>query len=214
MGESTKIVIADDHPVFRAGIRQILEKETTLEVVGEAENGEEALKLIMDLRPRIAILDFQMPKMTGLDVVRRLEAVGSETKIIFLTMIDDKRIFLEAMDLGVAGYVLKDSAVSEILHAVRAVLNDRPFVSPALTAFLLQRRSEVPQKPEALKGLTPAELHILKLIGDLKSNQEIADEVFISKRTVENHRVNIARKLNLKGSHVLLKVALENKEIL
>jgi two-component system response regulator DegU len=211
--DKSRIVIADDHPIFRAGIRQVLEKEAAVTIVGEAEHGEEALRQIIDLNPDIAILDFQMPKMTGLDVVRRLEAIGNETKVIFLTMIDDRKVFLEAMDLGVAGYVLKDSAVKEILQAVRAVVNHRPFVSPALTVFLLQRRAE-PLQPPTLKILTPTEMHILKLIGELRSNQEIADELFISKRTVENHRVNIARKLHLKGSHVLLRLALENKEIL
>jgi DNA-binding NarL/FixJ family response regulator len=131
-------------------------------------------------------------------------------------MIDDKRIVLEAMELGVAGYVLKDGAVSEIIHAVKAVMDGRPFVSPTLAGFLLQKRSasQNPDPPKILKDLTSTELRILKLISDLKSNKEIADELFISQRTVENHRVNMAKKLNLKGSHALLKTALENKETL
>lgn len=214
MDDQMTILIADDHPVFRAGIRQVLATEARLTVVGEAENGEQAFQMIMDIRPRIAILDFQMPGMTGLDVVRRLEAVGSETRVIFLTMIEDRRIFLEAMDLGAAGYVLKDSAVSEILQAVRAVMNDRPFVSPSLTGFLLQKRSGVSRMPHVLDSLTTTERRILRLIGDLKSNQEIAEELFISRRTVENHRVNMARKMNLRGSTALLKVALEHRDSL
>jgi len=212
MAEPIRTVIVDDHPIFRAGIRQVLEKHEAVTIVGEAENGEEALKIIAELRPHVAIVDFQMPVMSGLDVVRRLEATGSETKVVLLTMQDDRRIFLEAMDLGVAGYVLKDSAVTEILQAVKAVMNDRPFVSPTLAGFLLQKRSATTTVPLLPGKLTAAELQILKLIGDLKSNQEIAEELFISRRTVENHRVNMAKKLKLKGTHALLRLALENKE--
>ena len=215
MSEIT-IVIADDHPIFREGIRRVLEKDARMKIGGEAEDGETAFTLVSTMKPDVAILDFQMPGMTGLEVARRLEATGSETRVILLTMIDDKRIVLEAMELGVAGYVLKDSAVSEIIHAVKAVVDGRPFVSPTLAGVLLQKRSasQNPDPPKILKDLTATELRILKLISDLKSNKEIADELFISQRTVENHRVNMAKKLNLKGSHALLKTALENKAAL
>jgi len=214
MSQFITIVIADDHPIFRAGIRQVLERDARIRIVGECENGEDALKLIFDLNPHLAVLDFQMPIMTGLDVVRRLEATGNETKVVLLTMLDDKKIFLEAMDLGVTGYVLKDSAVSEILQAVKAVADGRPFISPFLSRFLLEKRSVSAETLPVFKELTPTEARILKLIGGLKSNQEIAEQLFISRRTVENHRVNMAKKLNLRGSHALLKFALENKEAL
>lgn len=211
MDEDIRILIADDHPIFRAGIRQVLEKERHLRIVGECADGEEALRSIMDLHPDVAVLDFQMPRMTALDVVRRLAATGVETRVVLLTMVDDRKIFLEAMDLGVSGYVLKDSAVTEIVQAVKSVVDERPFISPVLTRFLLEKRANSGAPPPAIHLLTPTEARILKLIGELKSNREIAEHLFISKRTVENHRVHIARKLNLSGSHALLKFALENR---
>lgn len=211
MDEDIRILIADDHPIFRAGIRQVLEKERHLRIVGECADGEEALRSIMDLHPDVAVLDFQMPRMTALDVVRRLAATGVETRVVLLTMVDDRKIFLEAMDLGVSGYVLKDSAVTEIVQAVKSVVDERPFISPVLTRFLLEQRAKSGAPPSAIHLLTPTEARILKLIGELKSNREIAEHLFISKRTVENHRDHIARKLNLSGSHALLKFALENR---
>ncbi len=210
MAEQTTVVIADDHPIFRAGVRQSLERNDAIRVVGEADNGEGALKLILDLKPDIAVIDIQMPKMTGLEVAKRAEHMNLLTHIILLTMIDDRKIFLDAMECGVVGYVLKDSAVSEIQRAITFVLEDRHYISPSLSGLLIQRRKGG-QLPNELKDLTPTELRVLKLIADLKSNQEIADELLISKRTVENHRVNITRKLKLDGTNAVLKLALKHK---
>ena len=140
MAEQTTVVIADDHPIFRAGVRQSLERNDAIRVVGEADNGEGALKLILDLKPDIAVIDIQMPKMTGLEVAKRAEHMNLLTHIILLTMIDDRKIFLDAMECGVVGYVLKDSAVSEIQRAITFVLEDRHYISPSLSGLLIQRR--------------------------------------------------------------------------
>ena len=169
--------------------------------------------MMMDLKPHVTILDIQMPKMTGLDLAKRAEHMNLATRIILLTMVDDRKIFLDAMESGVQGYVLKDSAVSEIQQAVVSVCDDRHYISPSLSGLLLQRKVASPLPP-SFKDLTPTEIRILGLIADLKSNQEIADELVISKRTVENHRVNISRKLNLTGTNALLKLALKNKTVL
>jgi DNA-binding NarL/FixJ family response regulator len=210
MGNQIRVIIADDHPLFRSGVRQALEKEPGIAVIGEAEDGEAALGKILDLKPEVAILDIQMPKMTGLEVAKRVEHLGIRTCVILLTMLDDKKIFLEAIDAGVQGYVLKDSAVSELGKAVTAVHAGRHYISPSLSSLLVERKT-ASLPPHKLKDLTPTETQILALIAGLKTNQEIADELFISKRTVENHRVNMAKKLGLNGTNALLKFALTHQ---
>ncbi len=209
--EKITVLIADDHPIFRAGMRQVIEGDERCAIVGESEDGEAALRQIQNLKPRVAVLDIQMPKMTGLAVAQRADAMNLDTRIILLTMLDDKRVFLEAMETGVKGYVLKDSASTEILRAIVAVSGDRHYISPTLSGLLVEKRNKGGQLPPLVETLTPTEARILKLIANLKSNQEIADELFISRRTVENHRVNIARKLSLSGTNSLLKFALQHK---
>ena len=210
MAEPTTVLIADDHPLFRAGVRQSLDRQAAVKVIAEADNGEDALAKILDLKPDVAILDIQMPKLTGLQLAKKAETLGLSTRIILLTMVDDRKVFLDAMESGVVGYVLKDSAVSEIGRAIATVADDRHYISPSLSGLLVERRKGG-SLPPSVKDLTPTEIRIVKLIADLKSNQEIADEMAISRRTVENHRVNISRKLNLTGSNALLKFALKNK---
>ncbi|HTP13415.1 MAG TPA: response regulator transcription factor [Bacteroidota bacterium] len=210
MVEPTTVLIADDHPLFRAGVRQSLDRQAAVKVIAEADNGEDALAKILDLKPDVAILDIQMPKLTGLELAKKAETLGLSTRIILLTMVDDRKVFLDAMESGVVGYVLKDSAVSEIGRAIATVADDRHYISPSLSGLLVERRKGG-SLPPSVKDLTPTEIRIVKLIADLKSNQEIADEMAISRRTVENHRVNISRKLNLTGSNALLKFALKNK---
>lgn len=212
MTEKITILIADDHPIFREGIRKVLERESSFFIIAEAEDGEAALHKILELKPDVAILDINMPKMTGLTVAQRVSAMNLTTNIMLLTMLDDKKIFLEAMDAGVKGYILKDSAVAEILKAVTAVNEDRHYISPTLSGILLQKKGILnDQQFDSLKNLTPTEVRILDRIADLKTNQEIADELFVSKRTVENHRTNIAQKLNLKSTNGVLKFALQHK---
>ena len=213
MAEQITVIIADDHPIFRAGVRQSLEKAPDIKVLGEAENGEQALEKIMNLKPRIAILDVQMPIMTGMEVARRVEKLNLPTQVILLTMLDDRKVFLEAIDAGIKGYVLKDSAVSELKKAITAVCEDRHYISPSLSGLLVERKGLTPA-PAKLRDLTPTELRVLKLIAALKTNQEIADELFISKRTVENHRVNMAKKLDLNGTNAILKFALMHQSLL
>ncbi len=211
MAEHTSILIADDHPLFRAGLRQALEKGSGLRIIAEVENGEDALAVLVNQKPDVAVLDIQMPRLTGLEIAKRAEHIGLETRIILLTMLDDKKIFLDAMESGVKGYVLKDGAVSEIRSAIATVIGGKHYISPSLSGLLVERRRGGPATPE-LSSLTAAELGVMKLIAELKSNQEIADDLLISKRTVENHRVNISKKLNLTGSNAILRFALKHKD--
>jgi DNA-binding NarL/FixJ family response regulator len=215
MKQNARIIIADDHPVFRRGLRMVIESsEANLKVVAEADDGEQALSAIENHKPDLIVLDVNMPQMNGFDVVRRLQAARSKVAIVFLTMHKDEEMFNAAMDLGVSGYILKDSAVTDIIACLKAVLNNQPYISPQLSSFLLNRSRravELTKKIPTLESLTPTERRILKLIADYKTSKEIADILCIHSRTVDNHRTNISQKLDLKGSHSLLKFAVENK---
>ena len=203
------------HPIFRGGLRQIISADESIEIIGEADNGEKALEIIHELKPDIAVLDIDMPKKTGLDVIRELK--DSNTKIIFLTMYAEEDIFDEAMDFGIKGYVLKDSAVNDIIECILSVNEDNYYISPNVSNLLVNRRNKsknlIKKNPE-LGNLTKTERNILRFISENKTSKEIAEVLFLSHRTVENHRTNISNKLNLKGSHSLLKFAIENKSYL
>jgi len=210
----TRILIADDHPLIRKGLRQVIEAETNFEVVGEAADGQQALGLILQHKPRIAILDVSMPELGGFEVAGELRQRKMDVAIIFLTMHKDKNLFNKALDLGSKGYVLKDSALDEIVDALNAVAQGRPFVSAQLSGYLVQRMDRIgllAQQVPGLNDLTPTEKRILKLIANYKTSKEIAEELHIHYRTVDNHRTNISTKLGLQGSHALLKFAVEHQ---
>lgn len=215
MKENLRIVIADDHPLFRNGLKQLLEKEDNIKIVGEADNGLKALEIILEKKPDIAILDIDMPGKTGLEVLKEIK--NSVTKVIFLTMYAEEDIFDEAMNLGVKGYVLKDSAVNDIIDCINSVSKNDYYISPSVSNFLVNRRKRVKELKSNnpyLDKLTATEKKILKFISENKTSREIAEVLFLSPRTIENHRTNISNKLSLKGSHSLLKFAIENKSLL
>jgi DNA-binding NarL/FixJ family response regulator len=214
MTDEVRIVIADDHPVLRRGLRQVIEGDPKLKVVAEADDGEAALAHVRGLKPDIAVLDLDMPKLDGFGVAREIRKSRIPVHIVFLTIHSEEDLFNAAMDLGAKGYILKESALDEITHGLRAVANGQHYVTSSLTAYLLHRRSRteaLAQSQPALAGLTPTERSVLRAIADCKSNKAIAAELFIHYRTVENHRNNICRKLGLHGAHALLKFALEHK---
>ncbi len=214
LNHEIKILIADDHPIFRKGLRQVIESETGLQVVAEADNGATAFDLICQLHPHIAILDIHMPMMSGFDLARAIFDQGIEIEIIFLTMHKAEDMFAAAMDIGVKGYVLKDSAVTDIIGSIRAVASHQPYISPQLSSFLLNRsarRVELHREQPGLHRLTPTERRVLCLLAEYKTSKQIADELFIHPRTVDNHRANICQKLGLRGSHALMKFATEHK---
>jgi two-component system, NarL family, response regulator DegU len=209
-----RIVIADDHPIFRKGLRSTIEADAKLKIVAEAEDGEQALDLIQTLKPDIAILDMEMPNKSGFEVIQEVREKKSPVAVIFLTMHKDERFFNAALDHGAKGYVLKESAVNDIIASIKAVASGDNFISPQLSTYLLDRRSKAAslkeQKP-GLDNLTPTERQVLRLIAANKTSKEIADGLCISSRTVEKHRANISEKLELHGSHALLNFALEHK---
>src|SRR5215831_18348361 len=209
MAVEITIVIADDHPMFRRGLRQSLEECPDFKIVGEAGDGRMALQMIRELNPVVAILDISMPALDGFAVAREIQTANQHTRLIFLTAYQEESIFEEAMQLGVKGYLLKESSFNDIVSCVKAVAVDQYYTSPALTSYLLNRSHLNAERTEpGLKALTPTELRVLKLIAQYKTSREIADELFISHHTVETHRRNICDKLDLHGSHALMKFAL------
>jgi DNA-binding NarL/FixJ family response regulator len=211
------IVIADDHPVFRRGLRDIIESDRGFKVIGEAGDGEEALEMIGKLRPAIAILDVSMPKLDGLAVSRKLAAEAPAVAVILVTMYREQKLFTQALEAGVKGYVLKDSAATDIISCIKAVAARQHYASPELTTYLVNRvrqaeNAVVPSS--ALASLTTTELRILSLLADYKTSKEIAQDLFISPRTVDTHRNHVCQKLDIHGSHALMKFALAHKDLL
>ncbi len=212
-----KIVIADDHPIFRMGIKEIITGMADAVVSGEASDGLDAYKLIVSTIPEIAILDVDMPILTGLDVCRKVLAEKHFTRFIILTMHKDRHFFEDAMNNGVDGYLLKDNAVDELVKCIESVRQGRKYVSPQIEKFLIdhQAMNQLPAKVQEMYAtLTPTEKVILKLIARNKTSHDIAENLFISANTVDNHRANIARKFKLEGKNSLMKFALAYKELL
>jgi DNA-binding NarL/FixJ family response regulator len=214
MSDRIRLVIADDHPLLREGLRRVIEQEIDLQVLAEAGDGAAALENIIALEPQIAILDVDMPKLNGFEVIRALNEKRVDVDVIMLTVHREEEFFNEALRLGAKGYVLKDSAVTDIVSGIRAVAAGQNYVSPALTSYLFKPRREAYAKPSGFETLTPTERRVLQLIAEYKTSNQIAEELFISPHTVKTHRKNICAKLNLEGSHALMKFALEHKTTL
>jgi DNA-binding NarL/FixJ family response regulator len=211
------VVIADDHPLFRKGLRQSIEEDGSFVVVGESGDGDRALQLIEEKKPDLAVLDIDMPKKKGLEIARIIQERRLFVAVLILTVYKEEDIFDAAMDAGVRGYVLKETAAVDIIEAMKVVAQGRYYVSPTLSTYLATRSNrakELLQKRPSLADLTTTEKRILRLVALSKTSKEIADELGISYRTVETHRTNIATKLNIHGTHSLLKFALENKQAL
>jgi DNA-binding NarL/FixJ family response regulator len=216
MKDKLTILIADDHPMIRDSLRNAIESNTEWEVAGEAQDGEAALELINKLQPAIAILDISMPVRNGFEVVSALRQKKVQTQVIFLTMHRNEDFFQRALDLDVRGYVLKDSAVIDVVSAIKAVSRGEHYTSPALTSYLIRKRSGGSSAASSEQGLglhslSPTERRVLELIAEYKTSRDIAEELNTSPRTVETHRTNICQKLGLHGRHALMKFALENK---
>lgn len=209
-----KILIADDHPIFRQGLLKIVEQDKSFELAAEAGDGAEALQLIERHQPGIAVLDISMPSKSGLEIIKAAKAKKLRTDFIILTMYKEEEYFNEAMDLGVKGYILKENAVGDLLGCLHAVAKGKHYVSPLISDYLINRDArmkKLAQEKPGLNDLTAMERRILHLIAENKTSREIATELHISFRTVQNHRANICAKLDLKGYNKLLQFALEHK---
>lgn len=195
-----KVLIADDHGVVRKGLRLLLQEYPELEVTGEASNGREAVKLATELSPDIVLMDVAMPLLNGIEAAEQIRRANGQIGIIMLTMHADESYLLRALNAGVKGYLLKESAEDDLLRAVKAVAQGRPFFSPAITQTLLEDYMRV-LKQEGLSDsfelLTGREKEVLQLLAEGKTNKEVAAVLDVSLYTVESHRTNLMQKLNL-----------------
>lgn len=208
-----KILIVDDHPIFRRGLKQVIEGEPRFELVGEAGDGGAALEIIRDRRPDIAVVDIDLPGVNGLELVRTLVVERIPTVVVILTMYKEELIFAEAMDLGVRGYILKDNAAEELVSGIKSVAAGECFVSPPMLKYLVRRRERAQAlraSTPGLAGLTEAERRVLKLVARNKTSREIAEELSLSYHTVVTHRKNICQRLDLHGSNALLEFAIKH----
>ena len=204
-----RIIVADDHAVVRKGVRDIIEGVPGFTVVAECADGEEALRAIAEVGADVVVLDVDMPGKDGFDVLRALKDASARPEFVLMTMHGREDLLRSAFDLGAKGYVAKGGSLLDVVDAIRAVRAGQPFISSSLSASLLTKKddSRADADPAALLSLTPAERRVLRLIADFKTSKEIADELGIHYRTVENHRTAIAGKLGLTGSHALVRFA-------
>lgn len=217
MTSKISVVIVDDHPLFREGLRHAIASDARFDVVGESADGLDALALLKEKKPDVALLDLNLPRLSGLELAREVQAKNLRTKIVVLTMHKEEDTFNRALDVGVMGFVLKENPVQDVLASIVSVAAGEHYLSPSISGYLIRRRDRVDtlvaSKP-GLESLTKAERRILKLVAENKTSREIAAELFVSPRTIEAHRANIALKLDLRGSNSLLQFAIENRSSL
>ncbi len=214
MSEPITVLIADDHPVFRRGMREVFDEDSRFKVVVEAADGVDALRLIQQWKPAVAGLDIRMPRQNGREGGRQAGLLQLGTGFVILTNHADAEVFDRALDLGVLGFVLKENAVVDVLAAVENVANGRLFLSQSMAELLVNRRARARQMAAdhtGLNSLSPMERRILRLIASDSTSKEIAHQLNLSVRTVDTHRQNISQKLNIKGSHSLLKFAFDHR---
>ncbi len=203
-----RILIADDHGVVRAGLRALLNVESDIEVVGEAENGMQVLALARSLQPDVVLLDISMPGLDGLQALRRLHEQTPQPRVLVLTVHEDAGLLQESIRAGASGYIVKRAVETELLDAIRAVCRGQIYIHPAMTRSLLpETRREGCLSPERL---TPREVQVLQLIAQGYTNRQIAAEWTISVRTVEGHRASLMAKLNLHSRVELVRYCLEH----
>ncbi len=206
-----RILIADDHGVLRAGLRALLNAEPDLEVVGEAADGQGALRLTEELRPDILLLDISMPGPSGIEVTRWVRQARPDTRVLLLTVHEDESMLREAIRAGAAGYIVKRAVESELINAIHAVWRGDLYIHPAMTRALLRDwSSSAPPRRAPLEPLTPREREVLCLIAQGYTNRQIAEKLSISVRTVESHRANIIGKLGLRSRVELVRYAREH----
>jgi len=208
---ATRVLIADDHAIVRAGLRALFKGEEGLELVGEASGGEEALRLVESLNPDILVLDLSMPDMDGIQVTKRVHLTAPHVRILILTVHEDEALLREAIRAGAAGYILKHAAENELISAINLVQVGEIYVHPKLVRSLLTTpQTQLSPGPQPGEILTPRELDVLNCIVQGYTNRQIAEELSLSIRTVEGYRANMTEKLGLHSRAELVRYAREH----
>jgi DNA-binding NarL/FixJ family response regulator len=215
---SIRVLLADDHDILRQGLKMLLGLQADLEVVGEARTGREAVALARDLHPDVVVLDITMPDLDGLEACRLIRREAPDSQVLMLTMHESEEYFLQALRLGAAGYLVKKAAPTELHMAIQAVAKGDAFLYPGLAKALIRiavaQPVEAPAPPkgqatgEGLRPLSPREMEVLKLVAEGYTNQEIADQLVISIKTVQAHRANVMEKLGLHNITHLVRFAI------
>ncbi len=205
-----RILLADDHTILREGIKVLLNRERDMEIVAEAEDGAQTLEKVRSVKPDVVVLDISMPKIGGLEITKEITETFPSTRIVILTMHDNEEYLVQALKSGAKGYILKEAAATDLAEAIRAVVRGDAYLYPAVARKLVDDYvSRVRTIKTAADSLTPREREVLKLVAEGHTNKEIADFLGISVKTVENHRTNLMRKLDLHDKTELARYAIK-----
>ena len=200
--KSIRVLLADDHKLIRAGLALVVAQQPDLSVVGEADDGRQAVEMVKSLRPEVVVMDIGMPNLNGIEAARQITQIRPDTAVVMLSMHADEGYVLRALKAGARAYLLKDSATTDLVQAIRAVVEGKSFFSPAVSRVLLQdymRKLQRSGAEDSYDLLSPREREVLQLVAEGKSNKEVANLLNLSTYTVETHRAKIMQKLNLKG---------------
>ncbi len=210
--KKVKLLVADDHKIFRQGIKKLLEEESDLQVVGEAADGREAVKKATELKPDVILMDIAMANLNGLEATKQIKKVLPSVKVIMLTMHKNEEYILQSFQAGASGFILKEGAVEELVSAIRSIHSDKSFLSPSISKTLIDaylRKMETGKTETPFDLLTDREREVLQLIAEGYTNREVAKQLFISVKTVEAHRAHIMQKLNIHDIAKLVKYAIQ-----
>jgi two-component system response regulator NreC len=212
--ERVRVLVCDDHALFRAGIRAILQDQLWIDVVGEASNGREALEEARRLQPHVVLMDMEMPEMTGLEAARRLRESGISAKVLILTMYAEDELVARCLEAGAAGYLLKDEPAAQLVYAIKAASTGGRYLSPSAAEGVIRASQSGPSRPETrYDSLTAREREVFKLLTDGCSGKQIAVGLKVSVKTVDVHKTNLMRKLGVHDRAELMKYALQNRLI-
>jgi DNA-binding NarL/FixJ family response regulator len=213
--KKTRILLADDHTILRDGLCSFLEKESDMQVVGEAQDGRAAVTLACQLKPDVVVMDISMPLMNGLEATRQIKRQCPDARVLILTQYDNEEYIRQALEAGAMGYILKDAAAGELIHAIRSVQRGESVLSPAITRLVIEDylRWGGTRPNEKVDGLSAREREVLQLIAEGYTNKQIAEILTIAVKTVQAHRLNLMQKLNLHDRGELIKYAIQKKII-
>jgi len=208
---SIRVLLADDHTIMRSGLRSLLEKESDMEVVGEADNGRRTVQLARELSPDVVLMDISMPDLNGIEASRQIVSEVPDVKVVALSMHSDEQFVAQMLDSGAIGYLLKDCALEELCRAIRVVVANKSYLSPGIAGVVVEtyrRRDRARGEPRRFGELTPREREVLQLVAEGKSSKEIASLLHVSIKTVEAHRHQMMDKLNIRSVAELTKYAI------